>query len=369
MPAPIALLALALAGAVAAQAPAPPPDPGAAALLARMRAACGGDAWDRVQGWSETGRVDLPGRPGVPYEAFHSMRAPTMVTRNRIEGRIVRQSGYDGTVGWQAGPDGIARIERDPAALRRMRRDAYLSSAGWFLPARMPAAFALAGVETRDGRTFDVLRVTPEGADSFDLWVDRETRRIGRIVAGDEYAELGDYRTFSGICSATTGRQSDGRQEIVLHVESVDTGPVADSVFSPPAGPPAARPPVEHFGAPTLGGRRLPFSSAVRVGDILYLSGQIGLREDGTLPGGIEAQGRATMDNIGAILRSAGAGWDDVFRCTVMLENMADWPAFNLIYAGYFEADRMPARSALGADGLALGALVEVECQAHLARD
>ncbi len=238
---------VALSGALIAVAACAPLPAGAgrdapAALLAQMRAACGGDAWDRVEGWSETGRVDLPGRPGIPYEAFHSMRAPTMVTRNRIEGRIVRQSGYDGHVGWRAGPDGAAQIERDPAALRRMRRDAYLSSFGWFLPRRMPATFALAGAETRGGRTFDVLRITPEGADSFDLWVDRATHRVARIAAGSEYAELSDYRSFAGICTATTGRQGDGdpAHEVVLHVETVETGPVAQSLFAAPA--PAAEP-------------------------------------------------------------------------------------------------------------------------------
>ena len=132
------------------------------------------------------------------------------------------------------------------------------------------------------------------------------------------------------------------------------------------------RPPVEHFpaGGPTAaaarsGGFRLPFSAAVRVGDVLYLSGQIGTRADGTLPAGMEAQARQTMDNIGAVLRQAGLGWRDVFRCLVMLDDMGQWQAFNRIYVTYFEEGRLPARSALGADGLALGALVEVECQAH----
>lgn len=228
------MLSLLLAAALAAQAPAAPAD--ADTLLNEMRAACGGDAWDRVQGWHETGRVDLPGRPGVPYETFHSMRAPTMVSRNRVEGRIVRQSGYNGELGWRIGPDGAVQLQRDPAALRRMRRDAYLSSFGWFLRDRMPAGFGLAGVQTRDGRTFDVLRITPEGADGFDLWVDRATRRVTRIVAGEEYAELGDYREFAGVCTATTGRQGDGdpTHEIVLHVETVETGPVDPAVFTPP---------------------------------------------------------------------------------------------------------------------------------------
>ncbi len=129
---------------------------------------------------------------------------------------------------------------------------------------------------------------------------------------------------------------------------------------------------VEHYppdgsiaAAGRSGGFRPPFSAAVRVGDTLYLSGQIGTGPDGTLPQGIEAQTRQTMDNVGAVLARAGLGFDDVFRCLVMLENMADWPAFNRVYVGYFKPERLPARSALGADGLALGALVEVECTAH----
>ena len=126
-----------------------------------------------------------------------------------------------------------------------------------------------------------------------------------------------------------------------------------------------ARPPVEHIGTPMLGTQRLPFSDAVRVGDTLYLSGEIGRRADGTLPPGIDAQARQTMDNIGAKLKAQRLGWGDVVKCTVMLDNMADWPAFNKIYVTYFTEGKFPARSAFGADRLALGALVEVECIAH----
>ena len=68
------------------------------------------------------------------------------------------------------------------------------------------------------------------------------------------------------------------------------------------------------------------------------------------------------MDNIGAVLKATGLGWGDVVNCTVMLDNMADWPAFNTIYVTYFPDEKFPARSAFGADGLALGALIEVEC-------
>ena len=129
-----------------------------------------------------------------------------------------------------------------------------------------------------------------------------------------------------------------------------------------------ASPGIQHYGPATLRGQPLPFSQAVRVGDVLYLSGQIGVREDGTLPEGMAAQARQTMDNIAGVLRLAGLSLRDVYKCTVMLDDMADWPAFNQIYVPYFEAGRLPARSALGADGLALGALVEVECLAHMPR-
>lgn len=131
------------------------------------------------------------------------------------------------------------------------------------------------------------------------------------------------------------------------------------------AAPAQDRPVVEHIGEPMLNGQRLPFSNAVRVGDTVYLSGALGIGADGKLPAGIEAQAKQTMDNIGATLKSAGLGWSNLVKCTVMLDNMADWPAFNQVYVTYFPDGKFPARSAFGADGLALGALLEVECIAY----
>ena len=122
---------------------------------------------------------------------------------------------------------------------------------------------------------------------------------------------------------------------------------------------------IERIGEPTLNGQRLPFSSAVRAGDTVYLSGALGIGPDGKLGEGMAAQAKLAMDNLGAALKSAGLGWGDVAKCTVMLDDMKDWPAFNTVYRTYFPDGKFPARSAFGADGLALGALVEVECIAH----
>ena len=111
----------------------------------------------------------------------------------------------------------------------------------------------------------------------------------------------------------------------------------------------------------------LPFSEAVQVGDMLYLSGQIGVMP-GTgklVAGGIDAEARQTMENIGGILQRRGLTFDAVVKCTVMLGDIKDWPAFNAVYVGYFKPDRMPARSAFAASGLAYNGKVEVECWAY----
>jgi 2-iminobutanoate/2-iminopropanoate deaminase len=108
-----------------------------------------------------------------------------------------------------------------------------------------------------------------------------------------------------------------------------------------------------------------PFSAAVRVGEVVYLSGQIGIGPDGKLAADFSAQARQTMSNVGDSLHQAGLNFDDVFKCTVMLADMSRWDEFNKIYIGYFKPERLPARSAVGANGLARGALIELECLAR----
>jgi reactive intermediate/imine deaminase len=125
-----------------------------------------------------------------------------------------------------------------------------------------------------------------------------------------------------------------------------------------------ARPNVEYltpYGAPTR-----PFSPAVRVGNMLYLSGQIGVRPNATgelVPGGIEGETRQTLENIRDVLVRSGSSMDRVVKCLVMMADMREWDRMNVVYASYFP-NHKPARSAFGATGLALGARVEIECTA-----
>lgn len=108
-----------------------------------------------------------------------------------------------------------------------------------------------------------------------------------------------------------------------------------------------------------------PFSSAVRANGFLILSGQIGTDSSGkVVAGGIQAETRQTMENIKGVLVQNGSSIDRVVKCTVFLADMSEWAAMNDIYVTFFSAGRRPARSAMGANGLALGAHVEIECLA-----
>ena len=141
---------------------------------------------------------------------------------------------------------------------------------------------------------------------------------------------------FSILCAAVLLSACAGRQRV-------------DTEFLTPYGPPTR-----------------PFSPAVRVGNMIYLAGQIGTRPDASgalVPGGIQAETRQTMENIKDVLQKSGSSMDRVVKCTVMMADMREWDAMNAIYATYFPGPK-PARSALGANGLALGARVEVECWA-----
>jgi reactive intermediate/imine deaminase len=120
---------------------------------------------------------------------------------------------------------------------------------------------------------------------------------------------------------------------------------------------------IEHYQVTgSLASMKLPFSEAVRVGDMLYLSGQVGTDANGKIvPGGIEPETGQALENIKAVLDRHDSSMDRVVKVTVMLADIGEWAAMNSVYVKHFTG-RMPARSAFGASGLALAARVEIEC-------
>ena len=125
---------------------------------------------------------------------------------------------------------------------------------------------------------------------------------------------------------------------------------------------------VSYLSGPVVEGLDLPFPAGVRVNETLYLSGIIG-NIPGTMnlaAGGVSGETRQLMENMQATLRAANLTMDDIVKCTVFMADMSEWAEMNAVYARYFT--NPPARSALGANGLALGARLEIECIAVYGR-
>jgi len=122
------------------------------------------------------------------------------------------------------------------------------------------------------------------------------------------------------------------------------------------------RQPVEWVPPPGEGHR--PFSELVRVGRMLYLSGQLGTDSTGKLAaGGIQAETRQALENIKHVLETNGSSMDNVVKCTAMLADIKEWAAMNEVYVTYFPR-HLPARSAFATNGLVLGGRIELECMA-----
>jgi 2-iminobutanoate/2-iminopropanoate deaminase len=111
-----------------------------------------------------------------------------------------------------------------------------------------------------------------------------------------------------------------------------------------------------------------PYSQAIRAGELLFLSGQIPLdpATGELVSGGIDVQTRRVLDNLGAILQSAGGSFADVVKTTIYLVDLAEFAAMNAVYETYF-AQPAPARATVQVAALPKGARIEIEAVAHLA--
>lgn len=115
-----------------------------------------------------------------------------------------------------------------------------------------------------------------------------------------------------------------------------------------------------------------PYSQAIRIGEMLYTSGQVALdpATGGLVEGGIDEQTKRVLENLKGVLTAAGTGFEQVVKTTVFLKDMADFAAMNAIYAMYFAPDGViaPARSTVQVAALPKDGLVEIECIAAVGK-
>jgi len=105
-----------------------------------------------------------------------------------------------------------------------------------------------------------------------------------------------------------------------------------------------------------------PFSAVVKVGNMLYLAGQLGTDKGKLAEGGIGPETKQALTNIKTVLEANGSDMEHVVKCTVFLADMKEWGAMNEVYKTMFTAGKFPARSAFGTTGLANDARTEIEC-------
>lgn len=174
----------------------------------------------------------------------------------------------------------------------------------------------------------------------------RERFRVERIDTPEAHARIRALlREKYGLRDAWVGLLQDTSRSVAVRLSPV--------------------PRVAFDRSPETAAADLPFSDAVRAGDLLFLSGQLGTRDGQLVPGGIEAETAQVLDNIRAILERNGSSLERVVKCTAFLADMGEWARMNAVYRRSFTT-HLPARSALGAAGLAFGARIELECIAAL---
>jgi hypothetical protein len=208
----------------------------AAELIRELKAASGGAALDRPEGFHESGTLTRDGKPGV-YEYWGDLRALRSVGSHTIEGKT-GLGGFDGKQAWSVDPAGKVLIDASPKGVSAARLGTYVSIGGYFYPDRFPATFVYHGRRRHGGALYDVVTVTPKDGDSADLWLDAKTHRLARLSAEAGGVKVsGDilrYQVVDGTWIGFALSQTEGQHQMTQQLAKYVYGPVDGAKFSPP---------------------------------------------------------------------------------------------------------------------------------------
>ncbi len=236
--APILVVAVFISPALADTAQVP-----VATLIAEAKAALGGPALDKATNWHERGALHAGGIDGR-YETWVDLKALKSVAEYSL-GPASGAQGWDGAQVWSTDSEKAVRVERSGESVANAIQDTYRSGFGFLFPERYPATIESAGTKIADGISYDAIKVTPKGADPFEVWFDRGTHLIAREVqlggAQPHSFLFTDWKRVAGVLTPwkTIDRTGeDAKYDVVGEAQEIELSiPLPDSKFAPPAPP------------------------------------------------------------------------------------------------------------------------------------
>jgi hypothetical protein len=205
-------------------------------LMRQLKAASGGAALDRPDAFHESGTIVRDGASGV-YEYWGDLRTLRSAGNHTLSD-ATGGGGFDGQVAWSVDAAGKVSVDDSPKAVHGARLGTYLSIGGYFYPDRFPARFVYLGRQKQDGASFDVVAVTPQDADTADLWLDPKTHRLAQIsVTADGVEGRGRvlrYQVVDGTWIGFDLTQTEGAHAQTQHLEHYVYGPVEPDRYAPP---------------------------------------------------------------------------------------------------------------------------------------
>ncbi|MGH8428144.1 MAG: PDZ domain-containing protein [Gammaproteobacteria bacterium] len=206
-------------------------------ILAQSKAASGGDLWNGINTIQIKGKVLTGGLSGAADQMVdvHGGR----LVRHYAIGPYQGAQGYDGKMGWKQAPSGEVSPDDTPAAQKADVTNAYIAARGYWFPERWAAQIELLGARREDENHFEVLRITPQGGDSFELWINAETYLVDRTVmttpTGTETRTFNEYLSVNGVQIPFHQWIFDGSQYTILRFDSASVNvPESDKDFSQP---------------------------------------------------------------------------------------------------------------------------------------